>query len=162
MFCASTVGCAIDFTFQFNWLRDGFTLDQNSTDARFSKDINITYLGWKLGWLLYLLFGVVGSLKIVFMTRWNMFYVLIEHQINVVNSGMCKRSRIWVDFFTWEYDHWSLITDHWSLLIYHWSLISPFSKNFELAALWVPRNRPVLTKQIFFWAPREVLYIMLK
>ena len=47
----------------------------------------------------YCLMYVVGSLKIIFRTRWNMFYVLIEHQINVVNSGMCKRSRIWVDFF---------------------------------------------------------------
>ena len=26
MFCASTVGCAIDFTFQFNWLRSGYTI----------------------------------------------------------------------------------------------------------------------------------------
>ena len=45
MFCASTIGCAVDFTFQFNWLRTGYTLDQNSTDVRFSKDINMTYLG---------------------------------------------------------------------------------------------------------------------
>ena len=44
MFCASTIGCAIDFTFQFNWLRDGYTLDHNSTDIRFSDQVNMTYL----------------------------------------------------------------------------------------------------------------------
>ena len=47
MFCSTTIACAVDFTFHFNWLRSGYTLDQNSTDVRFSKNINITYLGWK-------------------------------------------------------------------------------------------------------------------
>ena len=45
MFCGTTIGCAVDFTFQFNWLRTGFTLDQNSTDVRFSNEVNMTYLG---------------------------------------------------------------------------------------------------------------------
>ena len=52
MFCASTIGCAIDFTFQFNWLRDGYTLDHNSTDIRFSDQVNMTYLtAGQLGWV---------------------------------------------------------------------------------------------------------------
>ena len=45
MFCGTTIGCAVDFTFQLNWLRTGFTLDQNSTDVRFSNEVNMTYLG---------------------------------------------------------------------------------------------------------------------
>ena len=43
MFCASIIGCAIDFTFQFNWLRDGFVLDP-ADDERFSTNVNMTYL----------------------------------------------------------------------------------------------------------------------
>ena len=45
MFCGIIIGCAFDGSFEFNWLRSGYTLDQNSTDVRFSKDVNITYLG---------------------------------------------------------------------------------------------------------------------
>ena len=43
MFYASIIGCAIDFTFQFNWLRAGFALD-SASDARFAHDVNMTIM----------------------------------------------------------------------------------------------------------------------
>ena len=42
MFCSLATACAIDFTFQFLWLRKGFVTDDG--DHRFSTHVNMSFL----------------------------------------------------------------------------------------------------------------------